>query len=530
LIKYGNSGLLRILNINDENDCIKKIDLIPILVEVSKSDLIDIATSMQIPIDYKKNRGELSRYIIASGTLEEIKFHFIKISNKNNIVIVNSEGRILGPEWITNLFNKDINAAKAFVSFFNNLDINIIKTIGYSLNIKGESKAVITQKMISKYDPIFILAKISDLIIEKSINIENLKGEYTWDIDIDSRYGLRYSTNSPINNLCKILLLEYPEPQFDKYLRHPNLNYLDRMFIFCIENEPYKIIEEHISTKQLENIIKNQFLINNYPIDRTELINLLLFHLGFDVPEKPIGLRHYEDCIRKWNFESRKELDKDAIRGISTSLFVETEKLIKDMIYYYCGCFIKNVDTNAGYVFGDYEGSKYTEILGLLLDKPKEEIRPINKLMIGELLSILSKINNNSSLLTINLNRDKIIPNGNKTINILSEMNKNRSYFVHDSEHPQNEPKKDTLKKVIINAEKLIKEMKFIYPTSIIVTKLEKTGYKTTYIIAKDEEMNDYKIYLDEYLGDDVFKNVYFMAYTEEHIIVNPILVRKMNL
>jgi hypothetical protein len=155
----------------------------------------------------------------------------------------------------------------------------------------------------------------------------------------------------------------------------------------------------------------------------------------------------------------------------------------------------------------------------------------INKATLGELIGILSTIDKRSRSLESTktvLKRSNLIPKGNKTLNLLNDMNHLRKFFVHDSEGPSDEPTKGTLQQVIEIAGQLIHELQATYPIPVIASRLETTGYKTTYLIVKDEEGTDYKVYLDEYLSEDIFKNVYLMARIESHIVVNPILVKRL--
>lgn len=532
--QLGDRGLLEILSLDSEDEGSYKVDLIPLLVNLEWYHLYELGNRLGAPVDEKMNRGELTRTVLVNSKLVQLLSVFKDLANEEFIVHVNYDGRVIGPLGVTVLKpDEDINAAIALVRFFKAMEQSLLDAI---LDRAGWRKPTLverTQRIVSELGVSRTFQIISNMILSHELNVNTLQEAIPWGIRVDERYGMHYTSKTPIEKLSSFLCNEFSEQDLEPYLSPEHGSYPDRVLVYCIQNNPFDIIETLMGEPLLRQCIVSLLGIERslLPAKKQELINMILFHMGFFIPVSPSGLKNYVDILNELRRTLSRTRRLETIVGSVASGFVETERILKDIIFFYGAHLTHNKDESLQKTKEDIEAIE-KEILKMCYGK-EGQIQSIERASFGQLVEILRLMEKHvkktlqlSKKIVEFFGRQTILDPRGHVIHLLDEISPYRKFYVHDvSKKDLLEPKPAIFVLDLMN--RLAESLRGIYPTPIFGARVVTDNFGTTYLIAKDEDDKEYTIYTSEYLDEEVLQHQYLMKSSSSLIVLNPILVFK---
>ena len=251
--------------------------------------------------------------------------------------------------------------------------------------------------------------------------------------------------------------------------------------------------------------------------------------MGFLIPESPNGMLKYKEVIEclKNAIQNREE---NTIVGCITSVFIETEKLLKDLILFYGACLTHEEGDSLQkrqWAVKEIEN----EILRIC-KKYKINIQTLDKVTFGNLVAIIRSMEKHikgspkliDKLVGI-VDRKTILDDNGNLLDLLDKICSYRKYYVHDVK-PKNPSLKNSL--VLSSVTELSQKLENFCPIPIFGHKIIMDNFGTFYLMAKDEKNKEYTIYSRENLDSDFLRNQFLMKPTNSYIIINPILVLRV--
>lgn len=336
--QVGFMNLLKSLSLENETEALEKIDLINLLVYLEYDHLYELGNRLDAPVNKEMNRGDLTRTILVHSKLRRLMSVLKDLANKRFIVVINDEGRVTGPLGVTVLNQGDnIGSANALVQLFKGMQPLLLRKITSKTESSGLTPAETTQLVLSKPGPTRAFQIMSNMILAKEIRKEMLEDIIPSNVSVDERYGIQYAEEAPIEKLSKLLCSEFSEQDLRPYLSPEYGPYIDMVLAYCIQNNPFYIIDTLMGAPQLRLCLINMFRIQKpyLPSDKRELINMILFHMGFLIPEPPRGLFSYANVLSVLRRTLNRAKESETIAGSVTTAFVETERILKDVIFFY---------------------------------------------------------------------------------------------------------------------------------------------------------------------------------------------------
>ena len=532
--QLGDSSLLKILSLDNEDEASYKIELIPLLVNLEWDNLYELGNRLSSPVEEKMNRGELTRTILVNSRLMQLMSVFKGLANEEFIVRINFDRRAIGPLGVTILRpDEDVAAAIALVLFLKNKKQPLLDAIFNKVVLRESTSVETTQRIVSEVGVNRTFQIISNMILSHELNVEILEEEIPWGIRVDKRYGIHYAGETPIETLSSFLCTEFSEQDLEPYLSPEAGSYNDRVLAYCIQNNPFDIVDSLMGEPLLRRCIVKHLGIemNLLPSKKQELINLILFHMGFFIPVSPSGLNSYVDILNGLRRTLSRTKRLETIIGSVASGFVETEKVLKDIIFFYGAHLIHDGNESLQKTKEDI-GDIEKGILKMCYGK-EGRVRSIERASFGQLVEILRLIEKHlkqtpqlSKRIEDIFGRQTILDPNGQIIRLLDQISPYRKFYVHDvSKKALIEPKPAIFVLDLMN--KLAEILKGIYPTPIFGARIVTDNFGTTYLIAKDEQDKEYTIYMSEYLDDEVLQHQYLMKRSSSLIVLNPILVFK---
>jgi len=289
--QLGDKGLLEILSLDSEKEASYKIELIPLLANLDWADLHELGNRVGAPVDERMNRGELTRTVLVSSKLERLMSVFKDLANEEFIVRVNYDGRVIGPLGVTILKpGEDIDAAIALVQFFRDIEPPLLNTILDRVGLRKTTPAETTQGTLSKLGANRTFQIMSNMILSQNLKVDELEEAIPWGIRADERYGIQYTSRTPIEELTNLLSNEFSEQDLEPHLNPQHGSYEDRVLAYCIQNSPFDIVEALMGEPMLRRCAIDILGIERslLPLKKQELINLILFHMGFSFPYRQV--------------------------------------------------------------------------------------------------------------------------------------------------------------------------------------------------------------------------------------------------
>ncbi|UCE15665.1 MAG: hypothetical protein JSV12_07290 [Candidatus Bathyarchaeota archaeon] len=532
--QLGDSGLLKVLSLDKVDEASHKIELIPLLVNLEWDNLYELGNRLDAPVDEQMNRGDLTRTVLVNSKLMQLMSIFKGLANEEFIVRINYDGRVIGPLGVTVLRpNEDADATIALVLFLKNTKQPLLDAIVNKARLRKSTPVETTQRIVSELGASRTFQILSNMILSQELDVDRLEEDIPWGIRVDKRYGIHYAGETPIEKLSSLLCTEFSEQDLELYLNPELGSYNDRVLAYCIQNNPFDIIESLIGEPFLRRcIIKHHGIKRKLlPSKKQELINLILFHMGFFIPVSPSGLNNYVDILNGLKRTLSRTKKLETIVGSITSGFVETEKVLKDITFFYGAHLIHNEDESLQKRKEDLEDIE-KEILRMCYGK-EGRVRSIERASFGQLVEILRLMEKHveqtpqlSKRMDDFFGRQTILDPKGQIIRRLDQISPYRKFYVHDvSKKDLHESKPAIFVLDLMN--KLAESLRGIYPTPIFGARLVTDNFGTTYLIAKDEQDKEYTIYMSEYIDDEVLQHQYLMKSSSSLIVLNPILVFK---
>jgi hypothetical protein len=325
----------------------------------------------------------------------------------------------------------------------------------------------------------------------------------------------------PNEELAKLLQEERKQEELEPELDGYHGDYSLRVLEYCIREDPGEILERLFGIPDLKNIAKKLGLKAVKTIkDRSELIDLILLALGFNLPPKTVeGVVSYKKLLG----DSERKIKKgETISAVMLEVFEGLERILRDLSYFYLN-FLWNLESE------DLE--KRSGKVDRLIKELGVSEKPFLKLTLGEQVSLLRKLNEEirrketlKEKMEKEFNRNYILAKSH--LKMLSETVSVRNTLVHpEGEKPSKESALELIAKLKNLVEELKRENRRIYPV-LVQVKYEITNeYGTRYFEAEDEDQNIWTIKTNMWI--DATK-LYFMHSKTNPVAINPVLIEKV--
>lgn len=528
----GSGSLFEALSLRNEQEALEKISLITLFVCIEYNHLYELANRLGVSVNREMNRGDLTRAILVSSKLDSTMPIFKNLAREKFIVVTDFERRILGPLGVTVLKPDDAPSATiVLIRLFREMKLDLMKIITNKMKMKTRAPAETTQEILSDVGVNETFHILSNMILSGELQVSKLEEAIPFGARVHSRYGISYIGETPVEMLAGLLCAEFSEQDLIPYLNLEHDSHKDRVLAYCIRNSPFEIINTLMGGPLLRRGIPRFLGIKkaNLPSQKSELINLILFHLGFYIPESPKGLDYYTGVLKGFKRTVSVAKRNETVVGSVASAFVETEKVLKDMIFFY-GAHLVHDDEDRLHKRKWQIDAIEKETLRICYGR-NPDISSIEKAPFGKLVEILRLLEKQIRIapqlakrFAEYFERNTLLDSEGHIVQLLDQMSPHRKYFVHDVGNKGLKDSKSAML-VIQLMNKLAENLIDIYPTPILGIRIVTDNFGTTYLIAKDEQDREYTIYTNEYFDDEVLQHQHFMKASKSSIVLNPILV-----
>jgi hypothetical protein len=372
-----------------------------------------------------------------------------------------------------------------------------------------------------------ICEKTNELVNKGKIKIEiphlfEMKDQYARFAV--TRYGLIYrEEGDSVENLRDLLLGKLTEKQLAPELRNYIGDYRSKVLEYCIKHDPLEILVNLFGLPILREIASQWKLnIGFSRVNPREVATLILLKLGFNVPPELEGMEAYARRLKHYESEFMTSSDVEARTASMTRVYVEIERLLKDLANFYVGFLWQNEISEFS------ERENITELLKRKVLKPTKKLKPVDKLTMGDFIHVLRYLNGIagknrrlSSRMKKVLERTAMLPK--RLMAILDEISPFRSCFTH----PKTYPGSDVCRKILDLATEFgeILSHDCIYPTALRITREINDDYGRRYAEGVDENDHRWTIYTRRLLMPEK----HYMMYSRTNpIAINPVLVQKI--
>jgi len=366
---------------------------------------------------------------------------------------------------------------------------------------------------------------VNQLIDQGRIQIGSVE-EY-WDF-FATPCGIFEKAPGGVEALAELLIKEFSEADLDSELSREGCvtgSFEMRVLEKCVRENPSKILDELFGFPMLKRIARNLGLIAVDKIkDRSELINIILLKLGFEIPPRLVGINSYREILENYKRQLESaELQPEQKIGIMTSVYVETERILKDVIYFYIANLWREEIEEA------YETEDMKEIADKIIQEEFKVEKRTDVLTFGDMISLLRRMNKHvegeeqlRKKLVDDFKRPHIVLK--QHFQTLDQISPYRSRFTHDKKKAEVDLKTCTeiVSKLIALSSDL--EEKRIYPYLIRVAREVTNEYGVTYLEAIDEKGGKWILKPEGWVrpGPE-----YFMFSEKNPIAVHPIVIEK---
>lgn len=334
--------------------------------------------------------------------------------------------------------------------------------------------------------------------------------------------------DDPIEKLVDILMDELPDEALDNELRTDGYTsgpIRSRLVGMTIITPPESILEKIFGLPDLREIGKNLGLVRIDKIsNKTELIRYLLIRIGFSMPKRIEGISQFIKILEGYGNQVKNNTPPEKLTGIMTSVYIETEKILKDLIYFHTSCFWPE-STESG------NREKILDLVHKKIKKEFDEGRDIPRLTFGQLIHLMKKMNkyvdeknNIKKIVQDELDRSELFPSTD--LDILLQINDNRARFTHNSEISQQNENIFTPSEIIEKLLKIAKDfqIKKTYPTIFRVLREITNEYNVSYLEATDENGNSWTVKTNDWIEPGT---IGFMHSKTDVIAVFPLITTK---
>ena len=397
------------------------------------------------------------------------------------------------------------------------------------------NRSMLTQLVLAYLSDKEICNLVNELLAKEIIKID-ISGlyediEYPWII---TRYGLALlPRGEPINNLVNIVKEHYGEEDLEPELRAFSGDFSTKLLEYCIMESPEVILQRLFGLPSSRRIAKELGFVSDKIEKINEVVALILLGLGFNVPPTLTGATAYLNNIQKFKRDLSDSRDVGVRSGIMSRVFVEMERILRDLAYFYT-TFLWSEQLD------NLESAIETEMVELTPKQVKMKAldffvrkkfrikKPFERLGFGDFIGLITTVNKTAQKarsLKKKMNRafGRTWILENKHIKVLENISPYRSSFTHTKDYPGDE-KCDEIGKLIEN---LIEEIRLrkIYPIVMRISREISDEYGKRYAECIDENGNRWLVYTDEYLDTS---RPYFVHSKTSNIAVNPVIVEKI--
>ncbi len=533
---------MKTFHCNSLKEIVEKRNIHAAMDIFSKDDLILLATKLsQNQKLWKFDKSSLDNIrnsIVRYSTLLQFQKLFPQLISEQKIYpVMQYYKAVIGPLGITrSKVNRKSMESDELVSFLSKyitketfkqfLEQTDFSNVLEKYKIDENLKPIALQQLFLTNKTSENIAQIFNILIEDEIiKISEIERYYNYTV---TPCGIIIDKETkPIKNLITILIEKIPKNQLEEELKQEGLYsgpLEHRLYGKCVKSKPEEILSNEFGKTDLRKIGEKLGLVRvNKISDIKELIKYVLLQLGFSLPEKIIGISRYIQNLELYLSEIETK-SKTEILAIMPNVYLDTEKILKDLIYFYSAIIWNDV----------LESEDKEDMIESANKRLKSESvieRDISRSSFGQLFAVLKKLNNYTEsnpnikkLLKNKLGRSQLI--GTHEISELGIVTDNRAKFIHDvSSNPI--PKMLLTPKEIINSLlKVTKKFidKKIYPTSFRTLKEITNEYGIQYYEILDENNNEIQVFTDEYL--ETGKTGFMISKTKQ-VVVNPIIVIK---
>lgn len=418
-------------------------------------------------------------------------------------------------------FNKDLNRA-AFIEFLKVIEIpsNIIPSKNDPLLVQ---KSI--QLIFSSCDDNLIFNTLNSLIDNELIKIDS--SEKYWNF-YATPCGLFKETYGEVDDLAKLLIKEIPEKDLDIELNKEEIRdgtLKMRVLELCLRKNPSIILSDLFGFPALRRIARNfSFISVDNISDRKKLIDLILLKLGFKIPPILIGINQYQEKLLDYRAQIQTSIRKREEKiGIMTDIYSQTERILKDLIYFY------SANIWADEILSKYEPEEKLEAAESIIMKKVNNDREIQKASFGKLIQMLRNINNlvNSDerikkKFIQKFHRSELLDRSH--FQALDEVSPYRSRFTHDKKDKQ--VTNQNCLDIINTLSNLVSDLqeKSVYPNFIRISREITNEYGVNYVEAIDEKGKKWTIKTNEWIETELS---YFMISKTKPIAIEPIIIEK---
>lgn len=327
-----------------------------------------------------------------------------------------------------------------------------------------------------------------------------------WEIMITDRL--------PVEKLTEILLTEFDKEELEPELCMYKGDFATRVLEYCLDNDPAEIVKKMFGLPRLRKLMEaHNIPVKNISND-TQLVNCFLNSLGFNIAHEFVGIKEAISKAKKCQQNLAIVREKEKI-GLMIDLYNELERILKDIfLFYFRFLYRKDLEK---------------ESIDTLLSKVFNVSKPIEKLGLGEFISLLRQLNkiiSESEEFKNNMQktfeRNCVLSKTN--FKILDDVSRYRKFFAH---YKGKIPSIEQCEDIVANISILLGEFKtaIIYPDLIRINEIVVNRFGVRCVRAEDEFGGLWKIYTDVPL--DVGK-IYFVYSKTGQITINPILLEKI--
>lgn len=524
------------------NQVIEKYDMVNAMDGFSKNQLILIADELsnnkkKWKYDKKTIRG-ITGPMLGNVIKEDFQRAFPKLILEHKIPrLVQHHKWITGPLGITKakIERRDSDADDLIELLSDHITK---KTFPYLRQLAAflprEIQLDITDELfLSKLNQLIIsygedkqILQILNQLIEKGIIII-LKEKKYWNFVATPCGIFAESLYDQVEMLTDIQLENIPNDDLDNELKREGFRsgpLRERLYGKCIKTPPDSILDKQFGISHLKRIGRKFGLVNlNKISNKDELIRYLLIRIGFTLPLKIEGVVDYISILKSYKTQVEKAMKDDVIAGIMNNVYVASEKILKDLIYFHISCFWPEINEQ-----DDRDG-----MIVLARKKIIEAFdeRDFTGPSFGQLVYVMKKMNkfvseNNKNKRTVRKLFGRTHFFTPKVVERLIIINKNRAQFTHDSKPSQ---QIEILLRPMAIIDELINiaekfHIKKIYPIAFRVTREITNEYNISYSEAVDEDKQTWIIQIKDGLEPGEIGMMY--AKTEGIAIEPPLIIK----
>ena len=325
----------------------------------------------------------------------------------------------------------------------------------------------------------------------------------------------------PIEELATVIASHLSEETVRKELRLGEGDLQLQIMTKCLNESPDTMLERLFGMPDLRKIAQGAGLVAIDSLsDKKALVELLLLKLGFSVPSPPQGLISVRRLIET-NLRDMEALDLLGRVGRVTSAYVQLERLLKDLVFFYVSMLWDDEI--------EYEDTWDLQALNDFILMRFKAHKYVNRLTFGELLGLLEQVGKEASnaekqrkLLSELFGREKLLLDGQR--HLLAELSKRRALFTHHVSRPITpDDSRNTLQKMLELLSDL--EASGVYPRLVLITTAITDQYGTRLLKAVDEESMPWTIRSNVYWISPA-QHCFLIAETPG-VAIHPVIVRR---